>query len=108
MTSTDRGPGADAPSPFAALAAAFCDLGEEPEATFTPFASALATGEDPGRILFYLATLGLRPTTLDELLAAVNDLEDEEELHAWPVAEGVAVSVASDGTWHVFTRGDGT
>jgi hypothetical protein len=33
----------------------------------------------------------------------INALDDEEELGAWIVAEGVAVSVASDGTWLLFT-----
>jgi hypothetical protein len=54
-------------------------------------------------VLRYLASLGLMPRSLNELYHAIQSLEDEEELSAWRVREGVVVSVASQGEWHVFT-----
>lgn len=71
--------------------------------TTVSFPSARQAGTDPGGILPYLARFGRSPVCLDDLLACVNTLPDEEELHAWPVREGIAVSVASDGAWFLFT-----
>jgi hypothetical protein len=36
-------------------------------------------------------------------LLAINDDPSEEELHAYPVREGIAVSVASEDAWQIFT-----
>ena len=104
-TMTDGG---DAVPPFAVLAAKFCDPGDMPEVTVTSFADALATGSDPGKILTYLSGFALHPKSLTDLHTMINALEGEEELHAWVVAEGVAVSVASDNAWHLFTDGEVT
>jgi len=103
MTSTDTA-GFDGPVPFAVLAARFgAAAGTPPAPTFTSLSAAIASGRDPGKILAYLDSVGFQPQTLDQLIQAINGLDDEEELHAWTVTEGVAVSVASDGAWHVFT-----
>ena len=64
-------------------------------------AEALRRGDDPLHILPYLAGLGLAVRSLDDLLL-INGDDTEEELHAFRVAEGVAISVASDGLWMLF------
>ena len=69
----------------------------------TSLTVALRTGEDPLQLLAYLRGLGHRVTNLPELLGAVRDLDGEEELAAFHCQEGVAVSVASDGRWLLFT-----
>jgi hypothetical protein len=53
-------------------------------------------------VLTYLAGLGLEVRSLDALLL-INGDDTEEELHAFRVAEGVAVTIASDGLWMLFT-----
>lgn len=68
----------------------------------TSLRTALDGGEDPLQRLQYLAGLGLVIRTLPDLLA-INDLENEEELSAFKVQEGVAVSAASDGVWVLFS-----
>lgn len=65
--------------------------------------TALQTGDDPLRILKYIGTLGVRPATLKQLHDGINGLEAEEELFAFECREGVAVSVASDDEWILFT-----
>lgn len=65
------------------------------------FAEAVRDGDDPLHILKYLSGLGLAINSLDDLLQ-INADEDEEEIHCFRVAEGVAVSVASDGLWLLF------
>lgn len=62
---------------------------------------ALRSGDDPLHILPYLAGLGFAVRTLDDLLL-VNDDDTEEEVHSFRVAEGVAVTLASDGLWLLF------
>lgn len=62
---------------------------------------SLAQGQND--VLRYLASLGLMPRSLNELYHAIQSLEDEDELAAWRVREGVLVAVASQGEWHVFT-----
>ncbi len=52
-------------------------------------------------ILPYLAGIGITVGTLDDLLA-INDDDTEEEFHAFPVVEGVAVVMVSDGLWLLF------
>ncbi len=64
-------------------------------------AEALRDGDDPLHILSYLAGLGLTVQSLDDLLRINND-PAEEEIHSFRVAEGVAVSLASDGLWQLF------
>lgn len=54
------------------------------------------------RVIAYLTGLGIEVRQVDDLLR-INDDPDEEELHAWRCREGIAVSVASDGTWLLFT-----
>lgn len=63
---------------------------------------ALADGRDPLDILTYFARLGLPILTLDDLLK-INAEPDEEEIRAFRVDEGVAVVVASESEWIVFT-----
>ena len=64
-------------------------------------AEAPRDGDDPLHILPYLAGLGLTIGSLDDLLR-INDDATEEEIHAFRVEEGVAVTVASDGLWQLF------
>jgi len=68
------------------------------------FADALARGDDPFNMIPYLTRLGHRIGCLDDLLA-INDDPEEEELHCFPVQEGIAVSMASDRMWLLFERG---
>lgn len=63
---------------------------------------ALSQDDDPLHILPYLRSVGIIVTSLPDLLA-INDDQTEEELHAYAVAEGIAVSVASDDAWQIFT-----
>lgn len=65
------------------------------------FADAARQGDDPLHILPYLTGLGLSVRTLDDLLL-INADDTEEEVHSFRVAEGVAVSTASDGLWLLF------
>jgi hypothetical protein len=63
---------------------------------------AVAGGDDPLNLLAYLAGLGVPVRALEDLLK-INIDPDEEELHAFLVEEGVAVAVASQGEWILFT-----
>lgn len=63
--------------------------------------NALESGEDPLGILQYLTAQGLRVRILSDLLR-INVVDDEEELSAFEVQEGVAISTASDGVWILF------
>jgi len=63
---------------------------------------ALRGGDDPLSIVAYLRGLGLAICELDDLLR-INEDPDEEELHAFRVQEGIAVSMASDGIWVLYT-----
>ncbi len=65
------------------------------------FAAAVQAGDDPLHVIPYLAGLGLDVRCLDDLLR-INADETEEELHSFRVAEGVAVTMASDGLWLLF------
>lgn len=84
---------------FRALVRRFAPDGDEPPVSRVSLAAALRDGGD--ETLRYLAGLGIAVAGLDDLLA-VNDDPGEEELHAFRVAEGVAVSVASDGAWFLY------
>jgi len=76
---------------------------EEPmEVHRASLAEALRGGSDPLKVVEYLAGLGIAVRGLDDLLK-INADATEEELHAFQVQEGVAVSVASDGAWVLFT-----
>lgn len=88
--------------PFAALLRRYCDDPDEPpDVPRVSFAEALRQGDDRLHILPYLAGLGLAIHALDDLLG-VNEDDTEEELHCFRVAEGVAVTIASDGLWLLF------
>jgi len=58
---------------------------------------------DSGDIVMYLESVGIQVTCLADL-ERINADESEDELHAWRVAEGVAISVASHGEWYLFTN----
>ncbi len=104
MTITLPG-GTEATLSFAVLVAKYCDPGDEPDVAYVSFPDVLLGGPDPGHILTYLTTLGLPPPhSLQQLHDTINAIPDEEELKAWIVTEGVAVSVASDDAWFVFTE----
>jgi hypothetical protein len=87
---------------LAAVLRRYCDDPDDlPDVPRFSFAEAVRQGDDPLHILPYLAGLGLAIRSLDDLLL-INDDPTEEELHCFRVAEGVAVSVASDGLWLLF------
>ena len=65
------------------------------------FADVMQGAADPLGIITYLAGLGIVVREIEDLLL-VNQLEDEEELSAHRVAEGVAVATASQGEWVLF------
>jgi len=74
--------------------------GDVPRASL---AEALRGGNDPLQVVDYFRSLGLPVQDLDDLLR-INADPDEEELHAFRVAEGVAVTVASQGEWALYTE----
>jgi len=87
---------------LAALLRRYRDDDDEPQEVLrVSFAEATRSGDDPLHILPYLTGLGFAIHSLDDLLL-VNDDETEDELHCFRVAEGVAVSLASDGLWLLF------
>ena len=65
------------------------------------FTDVTREAADPLGIITYLAGLGIVVREIEDLLL-VNQLEDEEELSAYCVAEGVAVATASQGEWVLF------
>lgn len=67
------------------------------------FADAMARGDDPLHVLPYFADVGVQVRSMEELLEACND-PAEEELNAFRVDEGIAVHLAIDGQWLLFTR----
>jgi len=85
-----------------ALLRRYHDHNDEPgDVPRVSFAEALQHGDDPYHVLPYLAGLGLTIRCLDDLLL-VNHDDTEEELHSFRVAEGIAVTLASDGMWLLF------
>lgn len=72
-----------------------------PEIPRVSFALALKSGDDPLHILPYPAGLGILVRRLDDILQ-VNADDTEEEVRGFRVAEGVLVTVASDGLWLLF------
>jgi hypothetical protein len=92
----------DAPETLAALLRRYCDQHDEPcQVPRVRLSDAVQRGDDPLHILPYFATLGLPVRALNDLLR-INDDETEEEVRSFRVAEGVAVTVASDGLWLLF------
>ena len=86
---------------FSALAARYHpDDGGPVQVSRVSLSAALNGLEDPMGVLAYLKDLGSPVGGLPDLLL-INQLEDEE-LSAFPVLEGVAVSVASDGLWVLY------
>ncbi len=65
------------------------------------FDEAVRTGADPLRVIAYFATLGIAVREPADLLR-LNDDPNEEEINAFWIPEGVAVSVESDDLWLVF------
>ena len=86
---------------LAALLRRYCDDDDPPDIPRVSLAQAVRDGDDPIQVARYFASLGLPLRSLDDLLQ-INDDPDEEEVHAFRVSEGVAVSVASDGSWVLF------
>jgi hypothetical protein len=76
------------------------DPDDPPITDIVSLADALTTGDAPWHIVSYLEDLGMPVHQLSDLLSINTD--DEEELHAWPCREGVAVSVASDSAWVLY------
>lgn len=92
-----------AAEPFEALVARFThDPDDPPHVTRVSLSGALRSGNDPLDLLAYLAGVGIAAIELDDLLR-VNGVADEDEISAHPVAEGVALCIASDGSWVLFT-----
>lgn len=71
------------------------------QAPSVSLSAALREGDDPLHILPYMASLGLSVSCLDDLLL-INSDQGEEELHGFRVAEGVAMTVSSNGLWVLF------
>jgi hypothetical protein len=72
-----------------------------PEIQRVKFADAVRTGEDPLSIVRYFGTLGIAVREPADLFR-LNDDPNEEEVNAFWIPEGVAVSIASDDEWLVF------
>lgn len=90
------------PPSFAELRRRYQMLRASPARTVA-LSRALEAGDDPFHILSYINALGVRAETLQQLQVGINGLHDEEELFAFRCQEGVAVSVASDDEWILFT-----
>jgi hypothetical protein len=87
---------------LATLLRRFCEDHDEPrDVPRLSIADAIREGDDPLHILPYFAGVGIAVRCLDDLLL-INDDPAEEEIHAFRVAEGVAVTMASDGLWVLF------
>ncbi|GAB0115743.1 hypothetical protein [Acidisoma sp. C75] len=67
------------------------------------FGEALSRGDDPLHILQYLKDVGVAVATLEQLFEVVSD-PGEEDMEAFRVEDGVAVYLAVDGQWLLFTR----
>jgi hypothetical protein len=87
--------------PFSALLRRYAD-DDERSVVRTRLPDALAGRDDPMKIVEYMKGLGIDVRELDDLLK-INDDQSEEELHSFRVLEGIAVSIASDGIWVLFT-----
>ena len=105
MTPMVQSVGETPPIPsFGDLVATYTDDPDDPPITeIVSLAAALVAGDDPWRLISYVAGLGIVIKTLDDFLT-INDDETEEELHAWPCREGIALSIASEGAWILFVE----
>ncbi|WP_026440762.1 hypothetical protein [Acidocella facilis] len=72
-----------------------------PDVQRIKFDDAVRTGEDPLSIVKYFKTLGIAVREPADLFLR-NDALDEEEINAFKIPQGVAVSVESDDLWLVF------
>ena len=72
-----------------------------PDVQRIKFDDAVRIGEDPLRVIAYFKTLGIEVREPADLFLRNNAL-DEEEINAFWIPEGVAVSVESDDLWLVF------
>ena len=77
------------------------DIEKLPEVQRIKFEEAVRTGEDPLSIVKYFGTLGIAVREPADLFR-LNDDPNEEEINAFWIPEGVAVSVESDDLWLVF------
>jgi hypothetical protein len=84
-----------------ALLRRYSDIEKLPEVQRVKFADAVRTGEDPLRVIRYLATLGIEVRTPADLFRLNND-DNEEELVCFWIPEGVAATINSDDSWLVF------
>ncbi len=84
-----------------ALLTRYSSIEKLPEVQRIKFDEAVRTGEDPLSIVKYFKTLGIAVREPADLFLR-NDAPDEEEINAFKIPEGVAVSVESDGLWLVF------
>ncbi len=105
MTTMVQSGGVTPPIPsFGDLVATYTDDPDDPPITeIVSLAAALVAGDDPWRLISYLAGIGIFVRTLKDFLA-INDDDSEEELHAWPCREGIALSIASEGAWILFVE----
>lgn len=94
--------GQDLPT-FTGLRRRFADGQDVAGHRTVSLASRVSPGSEAHRVLSYLAAQGCRVRTPDELLAAIDSLQDEEELSAVRCRDGIAVGHASDGWWLLFT-----
>lgn len=92
--------GADPPT-FADLLHLYASPEDPAEVEEVSLSWALTGGHDPRNVLAYYASLGLPVRSLADLLA-INDDPGEDDVHAFPTREGVAVSIASDCAWVHF------
>jgi hypothetical protein len=88
--------------PLSALLRRYVDDNDERNVVRARLTDALAGRDDPMKIIEYVKGLGIDVRELDDLLA-INADDSEEELHSFRVQEGVAISIASDGLWVLFT-----
>ena len=87
---------------LAALLRRYCEDHDEPrDVPRINIADAVRSGDDPLHVIPYMAGIGLTVRGLDDLLR-INDDDTAEEIRSFRVAEGVAVTVASDGLWLLF------
>ncbi|MGE4480840.1 hypothetical protein [Acidocella sp.] len=84
-----------------ALLLRFSSIEKLPDVQRIKFDEAVRTGEDPLKIIAYFATLGIAVREPADLFR-LNDDPNEEEINAFWIPEGVAVSVESDDLWLVF------
>ncbi|MDR3505127.1 MAG: hypothetical protein P4L52_02680 [Acidocella sp.] len=76
-----------------------------PEVQRIKFDDAVRTGADPLSIVKYFNTLGIEVREPADLFR-LNDDPNEEEINAFKIPQGVAVSVESDDLWLVFEVND--